>query len=100
MEHAQGLSFEQQLLTELREVNERIGEIQQDQKSLKVELLGREGAEEHGRMTKVENIAEDHEERIKRLEKAYFVAGIVVGSMGMKVLAPLVEALTSVLKVH
>ena len=71
------MTVEQQILSELR--------------LLKNELLGREGAEEHGRLPRVERAQEatskDHETRLSSLEddrirwKAYAVAAAFLGSM-------------------
>jgi hypothetical protein len=94
------MNVEQMVLAELQSLNGKLAGIQQGQELLKVELLGREGAPEHGRLPKVEAGISDHEKRITRLEKAYFIAGVVVGAMGMKTLAPLAGVLVEVLKGH
>jgi hypothetical protein len=78
------LSLQQQLLNELRE--------------LKVELVGREGEPQHGRLPRLEASSEDHEKRIARLERAYFVVGVCVGAMGMKLLGPLGAVLFDMVK--
>jgi hypothetical protein len=99
-EPMQELTLEHQILQELKSLDGKVEGIDRKQELLNVELMGREGAPEHGRLPRLEVGFEEHEKRIKRLENAYFIAGVVVGAMGMKMLAPLADVMIGILKAH
>lgn len=64
-------------------IGTEVGDINQSGKLLKMNLLGGYEAETiHGRIPKLEGVAEDHEKRLSVLEKAYIRYAVVGGFAG------------------
>lgn len=90
---------EHQILTELQGLNKSVVDLKHEQKLMAVRLLGDvDGDTPHGRLPILETTVKDHGIRLSIVEtnqtrwKAYFGAGIAIGSVAGSIVALVVKS--------